>query len=48
MKRPAALALGLLLTGSVARAQPHPAPVPPGPPAADDQRTPEQLRKEVL
>ncbi|HVZ86164.1 MAG TPA: hypothetical protein VHG72_04305 [Polyangia bacterium] len=48
MKRPAALALGLLLTGSVARAQPHPAPVPPAPPAADDQRTPEQLRKEVL
>ena len=49
MRRPAALALGFLLTGSVARAQPHPAPPSlPAPPAADDHRSPEQLRKEVL
>jgi hypothetical protein len=39
--------LGLFLAGATARAQPKPAPVPPGPPVAD-QQTPEQLRKEVL
>jgi Spy/CpxP family protein refolding chaperone len=39
--------LGLLLAGTTVRAQPRPAPAPPTPPAAD-QRTPDQLRKEVL
>jgi len=44
----AGLALGLLLAGGTAGAQPRPtAPVSPAP-AADDHRTPEQLRKEVL
>jgi Spy/CpxP family protein refolding chaperone len=37
----------LLLAGTAARAQSRPAPVPPVPPVAD-QRTPDQLRKEVL
>ena len=48
MRRAAGLALGLLLTGGMAGAQPRPpVPVPPTP-AADDHRTPDQLRKEVL
>jgi Spy/CpxP family protein refolding chaperone len=49
LKRAAGLALGLLLTGGAAGAQPRPAPAPTAPsPAADDHRTPDQLRKEVL
>jgi Spy/CpxP family protein refolding chaperone len=49
LKRAAGLALGLLLAGGAAGAQPRPAPVPASPPpAADDHRTPDQLRKEVL
>jgi Spy/CpxP family protein refolding chaperone len=48
VRRAAGLALGLLLTGGTAGAQPRPAaPVPPSL-APDDHRTPEQLRKEVL
>ena len=47
MKRLSGVTLGVLLAGATARAQPTPAPLPPGPPVAD-QRTPEQLRKEVL
>ena len=47
MRRLFGVTLGLLLAGTTAGAQPKPAPVPPVPPTAD-QRTPEQLRKEVL
>ncbi|HTB59541.1 MAG TPA: hypothetical protein VLC06_16825 [Polyangia bacterium] len=48
MRRAAGLALGLLLTGGAVGAQPRPAaPLPPSP-AADDHRSPDQLRKEVL
>jgi len=39
--------VGLLLAGATAHGQPKLAPVPPSPSLAD-QRTPEQLRKEVL
>jgi len=45
VKRFSGVTLGLLLAGTSARAQPK--PVPPSPPVAD-QRTPEQLRREVL
>lgn len=49
MKSVYGLALALLMQGSVAQAQSHPAPGPaPAPPAADDHRTPDQLRTEVL
>jgi hypothetical protein len=47
VKRLSGVTLGLLLAGATARAQPKPAPVAPVPPVTD-QRTPEQLRKEVL
>jgi Spy/CpxP family protein refolding chaperone len=47
VKRLAGAALGLLLAGTAVRAQPPPAPVPAIPPVAD-QRTPDELRKEVL
>jgi Spy/CpxP family protein refolding chaperone len=47
VKRLSGLTLGLLLAGTTARAQPKPASVPPTPPVVD-QRTPDQLRKEVL
>jgi Spy/CpxP family protein refolding chaperone len=40
--------LGLLLAGGAASAQPRPPAPPPPTPAADDHRTPDQLRKEVL
>ena len=48
MRRGAGLALGLLLIGGTARAQPRPPTPAPPPPAADDHRSPDQLRKEVL
>jgi Spy/CpxP family protein refolding chaperone len=48
VRRAAGLALGLLLSGGAAGAQPRPATPVPSPAAADDHRTPEQLRKEVL
>ena len=48
MRRATGLALGLLLTGGAAGAQPRPAASVPPSPAADDHRTPDQLRKEVL
>jgi Spy/CpxP family protein refolding chaperone len=44
VKRLSGVTLGLLLAGTSARAQPKPAPAPP----VADQRTPDQLRKEVL
>lgn len=48
MKRAAGLALGLLFVGGAAGAQPRPAPTATSPSPADDHRTPDQLRKEVL
>ncbi len=48
MRRAAGLALGFLLTGATASAEPRPATPATPSPAADDHRTPDQLRKEVL
>jgi hypothetical protein len=46
-RRFSGVTLGLLLAGTTARAEPPSAPVPSIPPVAD-QRSPDQLRKEVL
>jgi Spy/CpxP family protein refolding chaperone len=48
LKRAAGLALGLLLAGGSAGAQPRPPSQVPPAPTADDHRTPDQLRQEVL